>query len=423
MSLSLRPSTIPPEQSVGIVLSGGGARGAYEAGVVAGIMEVLRPRRAPFDILCGTSVGALNAAYLASHAHLPDMNAAGLISQWQALDLNRHLRLDVRGFLGISRNFSVQRPLREKAEAHMPRYAGRSLLDTGALEAVVKNAVNWSHLHSNVQSGRVRALIIAALQISSGNTTLFAELAPGHEYKTGRDARRQPVMDSISPDHVLASAAIPLMFPARRVGAEYYCDGGVRYNTPIAPAIRAGARRLVVISLLAKNHSSHTTVALEDKLQAFRSPIFLIGKVLNALLLDPLDYDLQVLSRFNRLLEVLESTLSPADLQRVNHVMQEERGLDYKRVDTLVFRPSRDIGELARERARHLKASVFSSWLLARTASLGAIWESDLLSFILFDAEFARQLVQLGRDDTVARGEDICRFFKVPMRQSRIPGS
>jgi hypothetical protein len=175
-----------------------------------------------------------------------------------------------------------------------------------------------------------------------------------------------------------------------------------------------------VISLLAKNHSSDTTVALEDKLQAFRSPIFLIGKVLNALLLDPLDYDLQVLSRFNRLLEVLESTLSPADLQRMNHVMQEERGLDYRRVDTLVFRPSRDIGELARERARHLKASVFSSWLLARTASLGAIWESDLLSFILFDAEFARQLVQLGRDDTVARAEDICRFFRVPMRLSRI---
>src|ERR1700755_2123609 len=141
----------PPAVSTGIVLSGGGARGAYEAGVVAGIMEVLRPKRAPFDVLCGTSVGALNAAYLASHAHLPDMNAAGLISQWQALDLNRHLRLDLRGLLGVSRNFSVQRPLHKKAEAHMPRYAGRSLLDTGALEAVVTNAVNWSHLHQNVQ--------------------------------------------------------------------------------------------------------------------------------------------------------------------------------------------------------------------------------------------------------------------------------
>src|SRR6201991_884461 len=101
----------PPAVSTGIVLSGGGARGAYEAGVVAGIMEVLRPKRAPFDVLCGTSVGALNAAYLASHAHLPDMNAAGLISQWRALELNPHLKLDRRGVLGWKRTFSAEEPV------------------------------------------------------------------------------------------------------------------------------------------------------------------------------------------------------------------------------------------------------------------------------------------------------------------------
>jgi NTE family protein len=416
MSLSLRPSWIPPENSVGIVLSGGGARGAYEAGVVAGIMEVLRPRRAPFDVLCGTSVGALNAAYLASHAHLPDMNAAGLISQWQSLELNRHLRLDLRGLLGVSRSFSEDRPLDTSAPANMPRYAGRSLLDAGALEAVVQNAVAWSHLHDNVKSGRVRALIIAALQIATGNTTLFAEVAPGVEYRAGRDRRRTPVVDAIGPDHVLASAAIPLMFPARRVGSEYYCDGGVRFNTPIAPAIRAGARRLVVISLLTESPVSVHDVPLEQRLQAYSSPVFLVGKVLNALLLDPLDYDLQVLKRFNRLLEVLESTLTADELGRVQAVMEEDRGLGYRSVETLIFRPSRDIGQLARERAKQLRASMFSSWLLARTASLGAIWESDLLSFILFDAEFARRLVQLGRDDTVARAAEIRSFFRCASR-------
>jgi NTE family protein len=418
MSLSLRPSWIPPEHTVGIVLSGGGARGAYEAGVVAGIMEVLRPRRAPFDVLCGTSVGALNAAYLASHAHLPDMNAAGLISQWQALELGRHLRLDLRGLLGVQRSFSEEKPLKNSAPANMPRYAGRSLLDAGALEAVVQNAVAWSHLHNNVQSGRVRALIIAALQIGTGTTTLFAEVAPGVEYRAGRDKRRTPVVEPIGPDHVLASAAIPLMFPARRVGAEYYCDGGVRFNTPIASAIRAGARRLVVISLLAATPEADAIgVSLEQRLQAFRSPVFLIGKVLSALLLDPLDYDLQVLRRFNRLLEVLESTLTADELGRLQAVMEEDRGLGYRSVETLVFRPSRDIGAMARERSKQLRSSMFSSWLLARTAALGAIWESDLLSFILFDAEFARRLVQLGRDDTVARADEIRSFFRAPMRK------
>lgn len=411
MSVGLRARPHDPEHSTGIVLSGGGARGAYEAGVVAGIMEVLRPRRAPFDVLCGTSVGALNAAYLASHAHMPDMNAAGLISQWQALELSRHLRLDLRGLLGISRRFSADKPLERSEQADMPRYAGRSLLSSGALEEVVRNAVNWSLLHGNIANGQVRALIIAALQITTGKTTLFAELAPGQAYKASRDQRRMPVIDAISPDHVLASAAIPLMFPARRVGAEYYCDGGVRYNTPIAPAIRAGARRLVVISLLSEGFAVASDASLEDRLQAFRSPIFLVGKVLNALLLDPLDYDLQIMKRFNRLLEVLETTLTPEELARVHRVTEEDRGIGYRRVDTLVFRPSRDIGHLARERAHQLKASRFSEWLLARTATLGAIWESDLLSFILFDAAFARQLVQLGRDDTVARADEIRAFF------------
>jgi NTE family protein len=404
----------PPSVSTGIVLSGGGARGAYEAGVVAGIMEVLRPKRAPFDVLCGTSVGALNAAYLASHAHMPDMNAAGLISQWQSLELNRHLKLDMRGLLGWKRSFSAAKPVFPTPNASGPNYAGRSLLHTGAIDELVEQAVRWDCLHENVKSGLVRALIVAALHISTGKTTLFAEMTGGAEFKAGRDPHRTPFVGPIGAEHVLASAAIPLLFPARRVGSDYYCDGGVRYNTPIAPAIRAGAQRLVVISLLTDAPDSVGDAPLEQRLQAYRSPIFLIGKVLNALLLDPLNYDLQILERFNRLFETLGQALTPEEMQKVDRVVEEGRGLAYRKIDTLVFRPSKDIGRLARERAKGIKASMFSSWFLARTATLGAIWESDLLSFLLFDAEFAHELVQLGRADTVRRAADILSFFGRP---------
>jgi NTE family protein len=406
---SKRPS-LWPKISTGIVLSGGGARGAYEAGVVAGIMEVLRPKQAPFDILCGTSVGALNAAYLASHAHLPDMNAAGLISQWQSLELNRHLKLDMRGVLGWKRSFTAEK-LELPGNLGPNSYAGRSVLHTGAIDELVEKAVQWGHLHQNIQSGQVRALIVAALHISSGKTTLFAEMKGGVEFKGGRDPRRTPIVGPIGAEHVLASAAIPLLFPARRVGDDYYCDGGLRYNTPIAPAIRAGAQRLVVISLLSDLPEVIGQSTAERRLAAYRSPIFLIGKILNALLLDPLNYDLQILDRFNRLLETLEHALTPEEMLRVNRVLEESRGLAYRKVDTLVFRPSRDIGLMARERAKRIRASMFSSWFLARTATLGALWESDLLSFLLFDAEFARELVQLGREDTVRRADDICQFF------------
>ena len=411
----------PPPVSTGIVLSGGGARGAYEAGVVAGIMEVLRPRRAPFDVLCGTSVGALNAAYLASHAHLPDMNAAGLISQWQALELNRHLKLDMRGVLGWKRTFSADEPVFPSPTSTGPSYAGRSLLHTGAIDELVEQAVKWDKLHQNVQSGLVRALIVAALHISSGKTTLFAEMTPAVEFKSGRDPRRTPFVGPIAAEHVLASAAIPLLFPARRVGSDYYCDGGLRYNTPIAPAIRAGAQRLVVISLLSDSPDSVGDAPLEQRLQAYRSPIFLVGKLLNALLLDPLNYDLQILDRFNRLLETLEHALTPEEMRRVQHVLEESRGLAYRKVETLVFRPSRDIGRMARERAKSIKSSMFSSWFLARTATLGALWESDLTSFILFDQEFARELVQLGRSDTLRRADEIRRFFGKSLFRVSVP--
>src|SRR5262249_54450330 len=127
------------QPSTGIVLSGGGARGAYEAGVVQGMMEVLQPSAPPFDVLCGTSVGALHAAYLAANAHRPDMGAAGLVEQWCELDVQRHLKLDMRGLLGWKRHFSA-------GEEKMPRLVGRSLLDINALEEIVIDRVPWDSL-------------------------------------------------------------------------------------------------------------------------------------------------------------------------------------------------------------------------------------------------------------------------------------
>jgi NTE family protein len=390
--------------STGIVLSGGGARGAYEAGIVLGIMDVLEPVTPPFQILCGTSVGALNASYLAAHAHLPDMNAAGLVEQWHALDVTHHLKLDMRGLLGWKRDFSA-------AEGVLPRLIGRSLLDARALEAVARDHVPWQRLHENVAQGLVSAVIVSALHIASGKTMHFAELAPGVNFVNSRDPRRVLDVGPIESDHVLASAAIPLLFPARRVGADFFCDGGMRFNTPIAPAIRCGAERLVVISLLSEEAADGDATSEAERIHAYNSPVFLIGKVLNALLLDPLRYDLQVLDRFNRLIAALESSLSSSELESVQRVLRESRGLPYREIDTLVFRPTRDVGRMARERAARLQGSRFSSWLLARTARLGTLWESDLLSFILFDAEFAADLVALGHGDALARAAEIEAFF------------
>jgi len=211
---------------------------------------------------------------------------------------------------------------------------------------------------------------------------------------------------------VLASAAIPLVFPARRIGSGFYCDGSIRFNTPLAPAIRAGAERLVVVSALHREEDRPPdSVPPAPRAVAYPSPMFLMGKVLNALLLDPVNYDLNVLQRFNRVWEVLEETSTSEDLARVVQVLRDTRGLEYKRLQTLVFHPSEDIGEITTRYARTLPMRSLSGALVALSARIRDQFEADLLSFILFDAGFARELLALGRRDAHRRADEIISFF------------
>ncbi len=203
---------------------------------------------------------------------------------------------------------------------------------------------------------------------------------------------------------MLASAAIPLIFPPRRVNGRYYVDGGLRFNTPLAPALRLGAQRIVVIPLLTENPSQHRE-------RKSLGAIFLLGKLLDALLLDPISYDLHVLERFNRLLDTLEESLTDEEMGRVQATISETRGAPYRRVNTLVFRPTHDLGALARERARELSGQGPTEHIVSRIAAMEDYWEADLLSFILFDGVHAQHLVDLGRADVIARADEVRKFF------------
>ncbi|NOY90050.1 MAG: patatin-like phospholipase family protein [Deltaproteobacteria bacterium] len=396
----------------GIVLSGGGARGAYEVGVIAGIVDVLREEglsSSPFDVFTGTSVGAINAAWLAAHADQPDMNIDGLIAQWRGLRLEKHIRFDPLRFLSGNKLGPWLARLRGE---HGERW-GRSLLDPRALEEIVEQHIPYDRLRQNVRDGDVRALVVAALEVGTGRTTLFADVADKDLFKVSRDPRRQARYEQITARHVLASAAIPLLFPSRRIGRRYYCDGGVRFNTPISPAIRAGADRLVVISLLFEDEIVRLSADETDSEMeaAYPSPIFLLGKILNALLLDPVKYDLQVLDRMNRLLNTLEETLEPAEMERVRDVMRETRGLPYRQLGALEFHPSKDIGGLASDYARTLRIRNLPAAIFSGAAHFRGAMESDLLSFVLFDGGFAERLIALGRRDAQRRAARIRQFF------------
>jgi NTE family protein len=239
--------------NVGLVLSGGGARGAYEVGVLLGINEALgKPTSdaARFNVIAGTSVGAINGAWLAANAHVADHHIESLATVWRMLKLQHHLRVDLLGLVGWTSPLRfLRKPKAGRDEDGPTDRFGRSVLNPRALEDIVAAAVDWPQLHDNVNAGRLRAFIVAALHIGTGATTMFAELAPGVEFKPMRHPRRIARPTRIDVEHVLASAAIPALFPARRIGRSYFADGGLRFNTPIAPAIRAGADRLVVITL------------------------------------------------------------------------------------------------------------------------------------------------------------------------------
>lgn len=396
--------------TVGLVLSGGGARGAYEVGILSGIAEAVGRTDHPlFRVVAGTSVGAINGAWLVAHAHQPQHALTELEATWKLLSLEEHLRVDLKSLVGFSN------PLRWLRRARpQQRDLGRSVLDPRGVEALVHRSIRFDWLHRNVDQGLVRAFVVAALHIGTGVTTLFTELAPGVALAPTRHPRRLSRKERITADHVLASAAIPMLFPARRIGHSHFVDGSLRFNTPIAPVLRAGADRLIVISL---KHEAGAVPDLEATVgeEQYPDPLFMVGKILNALMLDAVSYDLQVLDGLNRVMGVLDEVLSPEERKRFDQVLIDSRGTTYRKVPTLAFEPSQNISLLAGQylstRVKNRELGFVLEWLVDRASAKNASWESDLASYLLFDGGWAARLIELGRHDALLRRDEIREFF------------
>ncbi|MBW3608934.1 MAG: patatin-like phospholipase family protein [Actinobacteria bacterium] len=285
--------------SVGLVLAGGGARGAYEAGVLAELLPWLEARDERPDVLVGTSVGALTATYLASMAHRPAAEAAGgLVELWEQVTQDRVIR-------PILRHQSPRTVLRYLAEVvGIPNVRLTSLLDPEPLRGTVDSWLDWRAVHDNVAAGTVGALAIVATSADTERAVVFVE---GREQQQVADATLVDyVAGPLTVDHVLASAAIPVAFPAVHVeradrrGGWYY-DGGTRLNTPVKPALDLGVDRVVVVT----THAPFRPECQEG--EAHRAPDFAEGafELVQASLVDPLIQDLRNLGKINLLTERL----------------------------------------------------------------------------------------------------------------------
>jgi NTE family protein len=406
----------------GLVLSGGGARGAYEAGIIKYIRNELPPRtrsNARFEIICGTSVGAINTCFLAATSHQPEVQGRALADVWERLRIEGVYQVGLKQLVNLPRFLLGSRGRGELDDVVGPGRLG-GLLNTSPLEALVRRGTRWSYIEDNLQTGVLHGVCVNATHVSSGKTHSFIHTKDLQIPPWSTDPSVVPRAVKIGPEHALASAAIPWVFPCVDIGGEVYADGGLKLNTPISPAIRLGADRLLVIGLRAKEEPAGEGGMVPnpaDRVDQSPSAAFLLGKILNAFLSDKTEYDLQRLERFNRLIEAGIAAYGEGFETALGAALSKSRGQPYRRVDSLFVRPNEDIAAVA---AKHLRlgsvvarAGPVVGPLLRRLAGTGGEREGDLLSYLLFDGEYAADLVAMGMRDADAMRQQLIDFFAV----------
>jgi len=389
---------------VAIILSGGGARGAYEVGVLWYIFdELTRILGAPprIDILCGTSVGAINACFLAAHLGDPVLGLRRLVELWSELELTR-----VLGF-GVRQVVTLPRVLLGGGE-------GYGLFDVKPMADLVQREISWRAVAKCLRRGMLRALTVSCTEVATGRTAVFMQASPGLTIPSAAPPRTLFKADRIGPPHALASAAIPLLFPPVRIDGELYLDGGLRQNTPIAPALRLGATHIFAIG--SSREVRGRVVREAGYQQATRAPgaAFLLGKVLNAFLLDHIDVDIELLTRLNSVLVDGARAYGGQFIESLSDEARKRGGQEYRYVTCMRVRPSEDIGRLANDHLKRgrLRGDPILTKRLFNLLDLGVESEADLASYLLFDGPFCRRLIEMGRADAQARRDDLLEFFR-----------
>lgn len=370
-------------QPVGLILSGGGARAAYQVGVLRAVANILpRQARNPFDIISGTSAGALNAVSLATHAQRLRTGVRTLEHIWTNLRSEQIYDTQNSNLLGSVSTLLL--PMLGSKQA-----ANRvALLDNSPLAALLDRVLRFERIQKHIDIGLLNAVSVTASAYSTGESVSFYQGVKGLQDWSGphRIGRRV----QLSRAHLMASSAIPVVFPAVKIGKQFFGDGAVRQLAPTSPALHLGARRILAIGV----SGNRIKAPLEDVQPEQPNLLQILGHILNSAFVDTLENDLEFLRHMNSV------------LPHVPERVRQQNIADLHEVELLEISPSQELNLLAQEYYGELPKP------LSRYIKPGT--SGTLLSLILFEQGFCKALFDLGVKDAMAKKTEIQRFFGLP---------
>ncbi|MFL5383601.1 MAG: patatin-like phospholipase family protein [Longimicrobiaceae bacterium] len=368
-----------------LVLTGGGARGAYQVGILRYLAKRWPELRIP--IITGVSAGAINAAHLAAaHGTFPQA-VDELAALWAELTPDRIFRVDVRGLLANMGRWGLQ-----LAGGGMRQARVRGLVDTAPLWELLTEALapvdgELTKIDYNLERGTLRAVAVGTTSYSTGQTVIWVQ---GRNLQTWERPSRRSVETRLRLEHVMASGALPLFFPAVQIGEQWHGDGGIRMTAPLSPALHLGAHKILAVS----THYDRTSAEADrPTVRGYPPPAQVIGVLMNAIFLDVVDQDVMRMERMNELLR-----RCPPEAREGMRV-----------VELMTFRPSRDLAGIAREFEPRLPRAFR---LLTRGLGTRETKSPDVLSLLMFQDDYVKRLMETGEEDAERRGDELAAFLE-----------